>query len=62
MTDEPGEVDRAQLMEAFKVAEELGLYPGGNGEALVTSFFQLLWPDPASYSVLSKIGVRKKFL
>lgn len=23
MTDEPGEVDRAQLMEAFKVAEEL---------------------------------------
>lgn len=62
MTDEPGEVDWVQLMDALEVAEELGLCPVGNGEALVTSAFQLPWPDLASHRVLSNVGVRKRCL
>lgn len=44
------------------MAEELGLCPVGNGEALVTSAFQLPWPDLASHRVLSNVGVRKRCL
>lgn len=56
MADEPKEVDWEQLH--LKVTEELELCLSDNGDALVTSAFQLPWPGPVSYSVLSNVGVK----
>lgn len=62
VADEPRALHWDHLTEHLKMAKELRLCPADNGEALVTSAFQLLWPDLASHSVLSNVGVRKKFI
>lgn len=62
VADEPRALHWEHLTEHLKVAKELGLCPEDNGEALVTSAFQLPCPDLASHSVLTNVSVRKKFI
>lgn len=62
MADEPKKVDWKELAEPPKVAEKLGLCPADNGEALVTSAFQLTWPDLASHGILNSVDIRKNFV